>query len=331
MNLITGATGHLGNVLIRELLQRGQKVRAFVLPNDNLTPLEGLDVEIAHGNVLNPASLEPAIDGVDIAYHLAAMITIMPGKNEQVQRVNVEGTRNMLAAAKKTGVRRFIYTSSIHAIQRVPRGVTIDESLPYDPNNPYGAYDTSKAQASLLAQEAAQNGLDAVLVCPTGIIGPYDFRVSLMGSGILRYWEGKEVQYFAGGYDYVDVRDVASGMIAAAEKGRTGESYLLSGGYLSNRELVETGRRLVSGNYPLRELPMPLVHLLTRLMPIYYRLSGQSPQLTPYSVEVLQSNAAISHAKATRELGYNPRPLEESLKDTLEWFKANQDKLMREP
>ena len=330
MNLVTGATGHLGNVLIRELLQRGQKVRAFILPNDNLTPLEGLDVEIVHGNVLDPTSIEAALNDIDTVYHLAAMITIMPGKNEPVRRVNVEGTRNMLASAKKAGTRRLVYTSSIHAIQRAPHGVTIDESLPYDPNNPYGAYDTSKAQSSLLVQEAAKDGLDAVLVCPTGVIGPYDFHVSLMGSGILRYWDNKEVRYFAGGYDYVDVRDVAAGMIAAAEKGRTGESYLLSGGYLSNRELVETGRRLVDGNYPLRELPMPLVHVLAVLMPIYYRLSGTSPQLTPYAIEVLQSNAVISHAKATRELGYQPRPLEESLKDALEWFRANRHKLVRE-
>ncbi len=328
MNLITGATGHIGNVLARHLLQRGEKVRAFVLPGDSLVPLQGLDVEITQGDVLRPADLEKAMKGVQVVYHLAALITIMPGKNEKVRQVNVEGTRNLLAAAQKAGLRRVVYTSSIHAIQRAPQGVTIDETLPYDPSNPYGAYDTSKAQASLLVQQAAQNGLDAVLVCPTGVIGPYDFRVSLMGAGILRYWDGKEVQYFPGGYDYVDVRDVAAGMIAAAEKGRRGESYLLSGGYLSNRELVETGRRITGGKYPLRELPLPLVHLLSRLMPLYYRLSKTSPQLTPYAVEVLQSNANISHAKATRELGYTPRPLPESLSDALYWFKENRHRLM---
>jgi dihydroflavonol-4-reductase len=328
MNLVTGATGHIGNVLIRHLLQRGQKVRAFVLPNDNLTPLNGLDAEIVYGDVLDPASIERALAGVDVVYHMAAIITIMPGKNELVQRINVEGTRNMLNAAKKAGVRRFIYTSSIHAIQRVPHGTTITESLPYDPNNPYGAYDTSKAQASLLVEQAARDGLDAVLVCPTGVIGPYDFHVSLMGAGILRYWDNKEVLYFVGGYDYVDVRDVADGMIAAAEKGRTGESYLLSGGYLSNTDLVEIGRRLVEGNYRLRILPMPLVNFLIRIMPLYYRISKKSPQLTPYAVEVLQSNSMISHEKATRELGHQPRPLIESLKDALDWFKENRHLLI---
>jgi dihydroflavonol-4-reductase len=328
LNLVTGATGHLGNVLIRQLLERGKKVRAFVLPNDNLAPLEGLDVEITHGNVLDPASIERALQGVEVVYHLAAMITIMPGRNKLVWRVNVEGTRNMLEAAKKAGIRRFIYTSSIHAIQRVPHGVVIDERLPYDPHNPYGAYDTSKAQASLLVEQAAREGLDTVLVCPTGVIGPFDFHVSLMGAGILRYLDGREVQYFKGGYDYVDVRDVADGIIAAAEKGRAGESYLLSGGYLSNRDLVETGRRLAGGNYPLRELSLPLVNFLAKIMPLYYRLSKKSPQLTPYAIEVLQSNAAISHEKATRELGYRPHPLEESLRDALEWFRGNRERLI---
>ena len=328
MNLITGATGHLGNVLIRQLTERGEKVRALVLPNDNLTPLEGLDVEIVQGNVLDPDSLEQALTGVDVVYHLAAMITIMPGKNNLVQRVNVEGTRNMLAAAKKAGVRRLVYTSSIHAIQRVPHGTTIDERLPYDPNNPYGAYDTSKAQASLLVEEAARQGLDAVLVCPTGVIGPYDFHVSLIGSWFLSYLKGREVQYFEGGYDYVDVRDVAAGMIAAAEKGRKGESYLLSGGYLSNRDLAEHGRKLVGGNYRLRELPIALVNFLAKILPLYYRIGKISPLLTPYSIEVLQSNSTISHEKATRELGYQPRPLLDSLRDALMWFKENRARLI---
>lgn len=328
MNLVTGATGHLGNVLIRTLLEKGEKVRAFVLPKDNLTPLEGLDVEIAHGNVLEPESITSALKGVNTAYHLAAMISIMPGKNEMVQRVNVEGTRNMLAAAQKARLRRFVYTSSIHAIQRAPQGTTIDESLPYDPHNPYGAYDTSKAQASMLVQEAAKNGLNAVLVCPTGVIGPYDFRVSLLGAWFLSYWKHKPVQYFEGGYDYVDVRDVASGMIAAAEKGRRGESYLLSGGYMSNDDLAKLGRQLVGGTYQLLKLPLGLIQFLAHLLPHYYRLSKKSPLLTPYSVEVLQSNAAISHAKATRELGYQPRSLKDSLRDALLWFKENQTRLI---
>lgn len=328
MNLITGATGHIGNVLIRKLLERGQKVRALTLPNDTLTPIAGLDVEVVYGDVLDPASLDVALRGVDVVYHLAAIITIMPGKNDLVQRVNVHGTRNMLAAAKKAGVRRFVYTSSIHAIQRAPHGVVIDENLPYDPHNPYGAYDRSKAEASLLVQQAAQDGLDAVLACPTGVIGPYDFRVSLMGNGINRYWNSAEVTYFPGGYDYVDVRDVAEGLIALAAKGRRGESYLLSGEYIGNKDLIELGRQLTGRNFEVREMPLWLVNLLAQVFPLYYRLSGERPQLTPYAVEVLQSNANISHDKATRELGYQPRPLADAVRDALHWYRENKESLL---
>ncbi len=328
MNLVTGATGHIGNVLIRKLRERGQQVRALVLPNDILTPIAGLDAEVVYGDVLDPASLDAALQGVDVVYHLAAIITIMPGKNDLVQRVNVQGTRNMLAAAKSAGIRRFVYTSSIHAIQRAPHGVVIDESLPYDPDNPYGAYDRSKAEASLLVQQAAQDGLDAVLACPTGVIGPYDFRVSLMGHGINRYWDSAEITYFSGGYDYVDVRDVAEGLITLAEKGRRGESYLLSGEYITNQDLIALGKALTGRHFQTREMPLWVVNLLAKIFPLYYRLSGQRPQLTPYAVEVLQSNANISHAKATRELGYQPRPLADSVRDALHWYRENKDSLL---
>lgn len=330
MNLVTGATGHIGNVLVRQLLERGEKVRALVLANDNLTPLEGLNVEIVRGNVLNPASIETALRGADVVYHLAAIITIMPGKNERVQRINVEGTRNMLQAARKIGTRRFIYTSSIHAIKRVPHGVVIDESLPYDPYNPYGAYDTSKAQASLMVQQAARDGMDALLACPTGVMGPYDFRVSLTGFGLMRYWGAKEARYFDGGYDFVDVRDVASGLIAIAQKGRKGESYLLSGHHLRNRQMAEIGLNVAGRNAPIREAPLGLIKFLANIMPVYYRLAKKSPQLTPYAIEVLQSNANISHAKATRELGYQPRPLEETIHDAMHWYQDNKEKLIPE-
>lgn len=324
MNLVTGATGHIGNVLIRQLLERGEKVRALVRPNGTLAPLRGLDVEVVRGDVLDPSSLDAALVGVDVVYHLAAIITIMPGKDERVDRVNVQGTRNMLQAAKKAGVRRFVYTSSIHALQRAPHGMVIDESLPYDPNNPYGAYDVSKARASLLVQQAARDGQDVVLACPTGVIGPYDFRVSLAGFGLMRYWNVSEVQYFKGGYDFVDVRDVAAGLIAAAQRGRRGESYLLGGHYISNREMAEIGCRVAGRQVPMREVPLGVIEWMARIMPWYYRLAKKSPQLTPYAVEVLQSNANISHAKAEQELGYHSRPIDETIRDAMHWFRDNQ-------
>ncbi len=161
MILVTGATGHIGNVLVRKLLEQGKKVRALIWRGEDTSPLRGLDVESVEGDVLDPESLKAAFRGVDEVYHLAGIISIMPGQNPFVWRVNVEGTRNVLEAARRNNIRRLIYTSSIHALRRAPHGKLIDESLSFDPNNPYGAYDRSKAEASLEVQKAAREGLEA--------------------------------------------------------------------------------------------------------------------------------------------------------------------------
>src|SRR5512139_40934 len=174
ITLVTGATGHIGNVLVRKLLERGKKVRALILPGEDTTSLDNIAVEKVEGDVLNLDSLWKPLEGVSGVFHLAGIISIMPGPDPVVWRVNVEGTRNVLTAAVRSGVKRLVYTSSIHAIQRVETGV-IDETLPYDPGNPYGEYDRSKAQATLEVQQASREALDAVIACPTGVIGPFDY------------------------------------------------------------------------------------------------------------------------------------------------------------
>jgi dihydroflavonol-4-reductase len=165
MILVTGAAGHIGNVLVRELLSDGKKVRALILPGEDISSLEGLDTEVTEGNVLDPISLNKAMKGIDIVFHLAGVISIMPGDNEMMQKVNVEGTKNVLKAAKENGISRFVYTSSIHALSRSWIG-KIDETVPFDPDNLAGGYDRTKAAASLAVLEAAKNGLDAVIVWP---------------------------------------------------------------------------------------------------------------------------------------------------------------------
>lgn len=320
MILVTGATGHIGNVLVRKLIAQGEKVRALIWRGEDTTPLEELNVESVEGDVLDPESLKAAFRGVDEVYHLAGLISIMPGQNPFVWRVNVEGTRNVLEAARRNNIRRLIYTSSIHALRRAPHGKVIDESLPFDPNNPYGAYDRSKAEASLEVQKAAREGLEAVIVCPTGVIGPYDFRRSEMGSIILDAALGRTSPYVDGAYDFVDVRDVVDGMILAEEKGRAGESYILSGQKISVRYLLETVREVTGKAFTSIKIPFSLAEFTAKFMPYYYRWSKARPRFTPYSLEVLRSNADISHAKASRELGYRPRKVYESIADTVRWF-----------
>jgi dihydroflavonol-4-reductase len=320
MILITGATGHIGNVLTRKLVNQGEKVRALIWRGEDTSSIAGLNVERVDGDVLDPESLKTALKGVDKVFHLAGIISIMPGSNSTVQRVNVEGTHNILTAAWEAGVKRLVYVSSIHAIRRVPHGVTIDEQLPFDSANPYGAYDRSKAEASLQVQQAAAAGLDAVIVCPTGVIGPYDYRDSEMGSVIRDAALGRTSPYVDGAYDFVDVRDVADGMILAEQKGQRGETYILSGQRISVRYLLETVREVTGKAFTRVKIPFHLAEFVSRFTPTYYLWSKAKPRFTPYSLEVLQSNSQISHTKATRELGYHPRTLYVSIADTAHWF-----------
>ncbi len=323
MILVTGAAGHIGNVLVRKLLEQGEDVRAMILCGEDTTSLNGVEVERVEGDVLDPPSLDSAMKGIKTVFHLAGIISIMPGDNPLVWRVNVDGTRNVIEAARRAQIQRLVYTSSIHAIKRVPHGVKIDESLGFDPSNPYGEYDRSKATASLEVQNAVKKGLNAVLVCPTGVIGPYDFRGSEMGEVIRGAAFARPMFYIKGAYDFVDVRDVVDGLIAASKKGRPGEAYILGGNKISVRYLIETVREVTGKAFASFKVPLSFAEFATRYTVWYYQRSKSKPRLTPYSLEVLQSNADISHAKAEKELGYKPRPVIETIADTVRWFFEN--------
>jgi len=323
MNLVTGATGHIGNVLVRLLNERGEKVRAMIMPGEDPTPLNGLDVEIIEADVLDYQSLLIAFDQVEVVYHLAGIISILPGKDHMLHAVNVSGTRNVLQAARSSGVRRLVYTSSIHALKRVPDGVLIDETVPFDIEHALSSYDSSKACASLDVLNAVQAGMDAVIVCPTGVIGPYDFRRSEMGQLILDCVEQKPMLYVDGAYDFVDVRDVAQGLILAADKGRCGESYILSGERIAVLDIIKIVQEILGRPLFSLKIPFSLARFTANLTPQYYRLTHAKPRFTSYSLATITSNSFISHAKANLELGYHPRPLRESLSDTVKWFLKN--------
>jgi dihydroflavonol-4-reductase len=325
MILVTGATGHIGNVLVAHLNTIGIKPRVLVLPSESIEPIKGLDVEIVQGDVLDKISLEKAFQNVSSVFHLAGLITIMPGKNDAVRKVNVEGTKNIVEMCLKHSVKRLIYVSSIHALKRIPHGKVMDEFLPFDPNNPYGAYDRSKAEASLLVQEAITKGLDAVIVCPTGVIGPFDYRISEMGQLVLDCLKTTNQLYIDGAYDFVDVRDVASGMIKAWQKGRTGQTYILSGHTTSVIDFIQSVKHYSNRKIRFFRVPFYLAKFIASLAPAYYRLTNTKPRFTSYSIEVLQSNCDISNQKACSELGFSTRPLEDTLKETIKWFMAHKN------
>lgn len=323
MVLVTGATGHIGNVLVRQLNSIGVKPRILVLKGESLDPVKGLEFEATIGDVCDPSSLDKAFEGIETVFHLAGIISIMPGRNRLVEQVNVNGTKNVIDACRKHGVKRLVYTSSIHAIKRIPKGKVIDEGVPFDPENSYGAYDQSKAQASLIVLEANGNGLETIIACPTGVIGPFDFRISEMGRLILDCIKSRNLLYIDGAYDFVDVRDVASGLIQAWLRGTPGQHYILSGHKISVRDLIHSINHL-SGRKPfIQKIPFVLAKMVATLAPMYYKLANLKPRFTPYSIEVLQSNCDISHRKATDELGYTTRPMDESLFETIRWFLGN--------
>jgi len=323
MVVVTGATGHIGNVLVRELLSRSKNVRVVIPSSEDTSPLDGLKVEMVEGDVRQIDSLIQAFKGADVVYHLAGIISILPGKSELLYQVNVAGTRNVVEACLRTGVRRLVYTSSIHAITEPPHGTVIDETLPFDPDRAIGEYDSSKAQATLEVLQGVKQGLDAVIVCPTGVIGPYDYKLSEMGQLFIDFVKKKLKVYIDGAYDYVDVRDVAIGHILVCEKGRTGESYILSGERITTEDLMLMIEEITGVRPPHFKMPIWLAKIIATFTPLYYSWTKTKPRFTKYSIRTLTSNSMISCEKARRELGYSPRPTRESIVDAIKWFREN--------
>ncbi|HPU01834.1 MAG: NAD-dependent epimerase/dehydratase family protein [Firmicutes bacterium] len=320
MILVTGATGHIGNVLVRELVARGEEVRALVLPGESCDSLKGLPIEMVVGNILDPETLDRWMRGVKLVYHLAGVISIVPGKEELMYRVNVEGARNVARAALKAKA-RMVHTASVHALRREPHGVTMDERTPLALEGDAGAYDRTKAEGVQAVLEVVREGLDAVIVCPSGVIGPHDYFHSEMGE-LLRTFATPKIHFIINGaYDFVDVRDVAQGMILAAEKGRTGEIYILSGEQVTLRWLLKKTQQIAGVRSPAVVLPHNLALFFSRYTHHFYRLLHKTPQFTTYSVQTVAGNSRFCRAKAEKELGYRPRPLEESIRDYLAWRK----------
>ncbi len=320
MDLVTGASGHLGNTLTRKLLRSGRKVRVFLRPSSDHRCLEGLDVEKSYGDLQDADSLMQACNNIDAVYHTAAEISIMPLCNKRLSRINLQGTENVIAACLKNHVAKLIYTSSIQALPDVVNGSLVDEKIGFGLHHK-SAYRRTKAAASSRVLEAVDQGLNAVVLCPTGFIGPYDFKISLIGQFLIDYLQQKHRFIIDGAYDFVDTRDVAQAHMAAYKKGKLGQTYIISGHQVSMRQLVEMLSRLTKKRAPKYWLGHSLAGLTAYAATCYYWLSGKNPQFTPYSLETIRSNSRFSYKKAARDLEYAPRPFEQSLQDALCWYK----------
>jgi dihydroflavonol-4-reductase len=320
--LITGATGHLGSTLVQTLLEKGEHIRALVLPGEEALLPEGVDFVI--GNVLDRDCLSEFFrtDGFDkvTLIHCAAMITIASKRDPQVWNVNVRGTKNVMSAAWKSHVDRVIYVSSAHAIPEKKKGTPITEVSRFLPHEVIGQYARSKAAAAEIVLKYARNGLNASVVHPSGIIGPGDkHQRNHMVRTVFSMAKGSIPVGISGGYDFVDSRDVAEGILKCESEGKRGECYLLSGSYITIRDLLDLIRNEM-GKGPARfSVPYPLVRLVSPAIEFFSHLVGQKkPLLTPYSVYTLHSNGTFSHKKATEAWGYQPRDIKESVRDTLQ-------------
>jgi len=315
---VTGAAGHVGENLVRELASRGRQVRALI----HRTPIQFQNplVDTVAADVMDLDSLKRAFSGIDVVYHLATCIPFAQKQHQEVTAVNVEGTRNVVRACREMRVRRLIHFSSIHAFSHMPDGEPVTETRRLVRDDEGFLYDRTKAAAERAVLEGAERGLDAVIVNPTAILGPNDFRPSAMGAVIRKLAEGRMPFLVSGGFNWVDVRDVISGAIRAETSGRTGERYILSGHWCSVAQLAKQIQG-ITGHHR-RRIVIPASVALTAFGACSWmmRLLGLPTLYTSEAVTILQRHQEVQCEKAARELGFAARPLQETLCSTIEWL-----------
>ena len=330
--IITGANGHLGNTIIRMLSKQDVEIRGLVLEQEmDQMKREGLqefqkreNVHYYTGNVRDKESLRPMFENTgdsDVyVIHTAGIIDISEHVSPMLYDVNVNGTRNMAMLCMEYHVKRMVHVSSVHAIPEKDKLSVLAEVDHFSPESVEGAYAKTKAEASQAVLDMVKEGLDAVIVHPSGILGPYDRSGNHLVQMVTDYLEGRLPACVKGGYDFVDVRDVAKGCLLALDRGKTGECYILSNRHYEIRDVLEMVRRFAGG----RRLPVLPMWMAKLAEPILYRiavLKKERPLYTTYSLYTLEANDHFSHDKATKELGYAPRDLMETMRDTVRWYR----------
>lgn len=314
--IITGANGHLGGTIVRMLNGRPVQVRGLVF-GDKKKQDTG-SIHYYSGDVREPETLRPLFEGCEdmetIVIHTAGIIDISNHVSPELYDVNVNGTKNILALCREYPVKRLVYVSSVHAIPEQKRGNVTGEIRDFSPDAVVGGYAKTKAEATREVLRAAQEGLDAVVVHPSGILGPYDRSGNHLVQMVAEYLHGTLPACVKGGYDFVDVRDVAEGCLLAAEKGRKGECYILSDRYCEIREVLEIAGD-VSEKKKLPVLPLWMAKMAAPFIQLHARRKKRRPLYTAYSLHVLGTGERFSHKKATEELGYHPRDLKVTIRD----------------
>lgn len=322
MVFVTGASGHLGNTLVRSLLSRGHAVR--VLVRDATTrSLAGLEVERIEGDLSNRDALRKGCEGAEWVIHSAALISTVNRDAKRVAQVNIDGTRNMIDAALAGGVERFVYVSSVEAIDLRPPGRTISE-VDYAPERSIMPYGRTKARASLDVLEAVrERGLPAIIGIPSALIGPFDFGSSRTCEMVRRFLAREIPGCVDGGFDFVDVRDVAEGLISAAERGTIGESYFLTGELVSYLEITRMLGEITGVRMPRLKAPYAVALPFTYIATWLSAFTGKDPLYTPNGLRILRTWPRFDLTKSEADLGYRPRPIAETIADTAAWVQGH--------
>jgi dihydroflavonol-4-reductase len=315
---LTGASGHIGGNLVRALLEAGHKVRA--LARTDTRAIDGLDVEVVPGDVLDLDSLLQAFVGADVVHHLAGRISITGDPDGMVERINVEGVDNVIRACADANVGRLVHYGTLHSYDPDPPGEIIDETRALARHGHGTAYDITKAQGQQRVLAAAADGLDAVVAVPAAVLGPHDHKPSRAGEMLLDLARGTMPALVDGGFNWVDARDVALGGMAAADRGRRGEAYFLCGRWASLAELAGLVHQARPEVRCPPVAPMSLARVWAPVSSAFAQLRGGRPRFTSEALLALRGHRKVSHKKAAIDLGYTPRPLEDTVRDSLVWF-----------
>jgi dihydroflavonol-4-reductase len=323
LNLVTGATGLVGSAVVRALLRKGQHIRALVRPTSDRRNLAGLAIEIAEGSLEQPESLARAVTGCRYVYHVAADYRLWVPDPEPMFRTNVVGTRDLMIAALEAGVERVVYTSSVATLGLIPEG-SADEETPSRAEDMIGPYKRSKFEAEEVVRNLAHDrGLPVVIANPSTPVGPGDLKPTPTGRMILEAARGQMPAFVDTGLNIVHVDDVAEGHLAAAEKGRIGERYILGGENMSLAEILAQVSLAAGRRAPSLRLPHGMLYPVAVGAELAARLTGREPLITLDGVRMSRKKMFFSSEKASRELGYGPRPAREAIVDAVSWFRAN--------
>jgi len=321
--LVTGGTGFVGSAVVRALLGAGHDVRVLARPRSDRRNLAELAVKIVEGSLEDAPSLARAVAGCRYLFHAAADYRLWVPDPAPMFRANVEGTRVLMSVALDAGIERVVYTSSVATLGLVPEG-TADEDTPSKVEDMVGPYKRSKFQAEEVVRDlTAKSGLPAVIVHPSTPVGPWDRKPTPTGRLILEAARGKMPGYVDTGLNIVHVDDVAAGHLAAAEMGCLGERYILGGENLSLATILDEVARAAGRRAPRIRVPNTVAYPVAIAAEFIARLSGKEPFITLDGVRMSRKKMYFASAKATRTLGYRPRPAGNAIIDAVHWFKAN--------